>query len=998
MNQSDQSHEFRKRSAAPELLSPAGDEEALRAAVANGANAVYFGLSDFNARYRATNFTVEELPATMRYLHEHGVRGYVTFNTLIFSDELPRAVEFIAAIAEAGVDAVIVQDLGLVGLIRRVSPSLSIHGSTQMTLTEPRGIDFVRRLGVERVILARELSLREIERIRSETDVPVEVFVHGALCVAYSGQCLTSESFGGRSANRGQCAQACRQPYDLIVDGEQRDLGDKAYLLSPQDLAAYDLVGDLARIGVTSLKIEGRLKSAHYVAVTTQTYRAALDAAERGAVFSITQQQEQDLAQSFARGFTHGFLSGVNHQELVQGRFPKSRGVRIGNVVEITLRGVVVELEKTSTPLSPLGRGFLAGGEESSRDARRSTRDSSPTIKKQSVNLLIKPGDGVVFDEGHPEQDEQGGRVFSVTPVSASNQKGRESKRHLPSPPAPLPKGERGAVSFQGRSQPGASRLSSLDSRLAPDSRLIELTFGRGDVNLAAIAPGCIVWKTDDPALRRRLERTYANGSPTCRELISVRIEGVVGRPLGVRFLDSSGHSGDVVGDTPLATAIKHPLTVELVREQFGRLGDTPFELGSIALHDDAGPAEQLPVMVPKSVLNELRRRAVAALIADRERSDRVVELHRGALEELRAEIVASCSPGTTLSLPLPLGEGRGEGRATHDDSRNPSSGSLAPHPQPLSPAGGEGGDARTSFATDLAVLVRTGEQLEAVLAWKRDIATTAALDSQLSTLDSPVYCDFEDVRLFQKAVALGREAGVSIALATPRIIKPSEAGLLKQIANFKPDAVLIRNLAALAYFQEVRQTQPDLRLIGDYSLNVANELTAALFAEQGLERMVPSYDLNLTQLEKLLGHSDPGLFEVVLHQHMPMFHMEHCVFSHVLSNGRDAHECGRPCDRHQVELRDHTGEAHPLVADVGCRNTVYRAEAQSAAAYVPRLLQCGVRHFRVEMLRESAAEAATLLDTYRAVIAGKGTGTHPNRSLRVLTQIGVSAGTFDFA
>jgi putative protease len=508
------------------------------------------------------------------------------------------------------------------------------------------------------------------------------------------------------------------------------------------------------------------------------------------------------------------------------------------------------------------------------------------------------------------------------------------------------------------------------------------------------------VWKTDDPALRRRLERTYANGSPLSREPISLRIEGIVGQPLVVRFLDSRGHFGDVIGDTPLATAIKHPLTVELVREQFGRLGDTPFELGSIELCGDTGVAELLPVMVPKSVLNDLRRRAVAALIADRGRSERVVELHRGGLEEMRAEIAVKFSPETNLLLPLPSGEGRGEGRATGDVSRSESVESLAPHypPKTLSPSGGEGGDARTSFAAEMAVLVRTVEQLEGVLAWKRAIATTATLNSQLSTLDSLVYCDFEDVRLFQQAVALGREAGVPIALATPRIIKPTEEGLLKQIANFRPDAVLIRNLAALAYFQEVRQTQPNLRLIGDYSLNVANELTAAMFAEQGLERMVPSYDLNLTQLEKLLGHIDPGLFEVVLHQHMPMFHMEHCVFSHVLSNGRDAHECGRPCDRHQVELRDHTGEAHALVADVGCRNTVYRAEPQSAAAYVPRLLQSGVQHFRVELLLESAAETVALLNSYRDVLAGKNSSPASGRSLRILTQIGVSSGTFDFA
>lgn len=381
-----------KRGTQPELLSPAGDADALRAAVANGADAVYFGLSDFNARHRATNFTLAELPETMRYLHEHGVRGYVTFNTLIFSDELPQAVEYLIGIVRAGADAVIVQDLGIARLVQQLAPGFAVHGSTQMTLTEARGIEFVKEIGVDRVILARELSLREIERITQGTKVPVEVFVHGALCVAYSGQCLTSEAIGGRSANRGQCAQACRQPYELLVDDAVRDLGDKAYLLSPQDLAAYDLIDDLAKLGVCSVKIEGRLKSAHYVAATTQTYRAALDAAREQRPFSLSQQEELDLAQSFSRGFSHGFLSGVNHQELVQGRFPKNRGVRIGTVVEVTSRGVVVSLAEELAELT-----------------------------SDSESLPIKAGDGVVFDEGHPEQDEQGGRVYGIAELGVRN-------------------------------------------------------------------------------------------------------------------------------------------------------------------------------------------------------------------------------------------------------------------------------------------------------------------------------------------------------------------------------------------------------------------------------------------------------------------------------------------------------------------------------------------------------------------------------------------------
>src|SRR5258706_2196953 len=492
--------------AIPELLAPAGDFEAMRAAVANGADAVYFGLSNFNARHRAANFTIEELPAVMEYLHSHNVRGYVTFNTLIFSDELSEAMRFITAIAAAGVDAVIVQDLGLARLISRACPTLHVHGSTQMTLTEPRGIEFVKELGIKRVILARELSATDIGKITSVVDVPVEIFIHGALCVAYSGQCLTSEALGGRSANRGQCAQACRLPYELVVDGALRDLGDKAYLLSPQDLAAHDIVADLAALGVCCFKIEGRLKSAHYVAATTQTYRAAIDAAAEARKFALSSERQRELAQSFSRGFTHGFLGGVNHQELVHARFPKSRGLRVGTVVWVGREGVLIE----------------ASGD-------------------------LKAGDGVVFDEGHPEQDEQGGRIFEVRRV------GRER---------------------------------------------LEITFGRGDVNLSAIASGAIVWKTDDPAVRRKLEQSYRREGVARRVAIDIRVEATVGGALVVHARDDRGEV-TASWDRPLALAQKVPITIEGFREQLGRLGDSPFELRDLSVIGEL-PAAWGPQGLPK--------------------------------------------------------------------------------------------------------------------------------------------------------------------------------------------------------------------------------------------------------------------------------------------------------------------------------------------------------------------------------------------------------------
>ena len=856
----------------PELLAPAGDWDSLHAAVANGADAVYFGLSNFNARHRATNFTIEELPQVADYLHRHNVRGYVTFNTLIFSDELPEAVRFIVAIVAAGADAVIVQDLGLVRLIRAVASGLAIHGSTQMTLTEPRGIEFVRRLGVERVIVARELSIDEIGQIAKQTPMPLEVFVHGAICVAYSGQCLTSEALGGRSANRGQCAQACRLPYDLIVDGQYRDTGDRNYLLSPQDLAAHDLIEPLAKLGVRSFKIEGRLKSAEYVAITSQTYRAAVDAAIAAQPFELDRQRQLDLQQSFSRGFSHGFLGGINHQVLVPARFPKSRGVHIGTVVDKTEHALIVELDASHA---------------------------------QNTSSILRPGDGVVFDEGHPEQDEQGGRITHVRAIGPNT--AGSVRRAAPHSAFPIP-----------------------HSPLTP-SACLELTLFQGSINLAAIALGSLVWKTDDPAMRRRMERSYSRDLVVHRDPVDFQLTGAFAAPLTLQCRDVRGNVGRAVWPGPLQVARKYPWTIDLIREQLIRLGETPFEIRNIEtdLPTDA--------MLPKSVLNDLRRQAVAELIADRERQ-RNQTVNPAALDTLRAEIRRDHPP-------------------------------QSPSPKPA----------------QLHVLVRTMDQLEAALAWKPSPPLTGA---------STVYCDFEDVRRYREAVAKGRAAGILIAVATLRVLKPAESGLLRLIAKAEPDAILVRNLAALDFFSANNSPA----LIGDFSLNVANELTADLLLAQGLARLTPSYDLNWDQLAAMLGRIDAGAFEVVVHQHMPMFHMEHCVFAAMLSDGKDATDCGRPCDRHRVELRDRVGANFPLLADTGCRNTVFNSVAQSAAEYIPKMLDLGVRHFRVELLRETAEQAAPLLTHYANLIAGLESPRQTWRNLQVLNQLGVTRGTLQLA
>ncbi len=346
----------------PEVLAPAGDAEAMRAAVAAGADAIYFGLVGTSARARATNFEPAALAETMRGLHAHGVRGYVALNTLVFDAELARFEEQVRACAAAGVDAVIVQDLGALQVIRAVAPGLPIHASTQMTCTDAAGVRLALASGAARVILARELSLEDIGAIRGSVGdaVELEVFVHGALCIAYSGQCLTSEAIGGRSANRGACAQACRLPYELVVDGVARDLGDHVHLLSPEDLEASALVPDLARLGIVSLKIEGRLKRPEYVAATTALYRRAVDALS-GAEAPGDDDRATAL-QMFTRGSGPGFLAGVDHQRLVDGRTCDHTGLLAGTSRGVrTVRGKRCVVVRADGPIAR-GDGLLVEG------------------------------------------------------------------------------------------------------------------------------------------------------------------------------------------------------------------------------------------------------------------------------------------------------------------------------------------------------------------------------------------------------------------------------------------------------------------------------------------------------------------------------------------------------------------------------------------------------------------------------------------------------------
>jgi len=843
----------------PELLAPAGDWGCLRAALANGADAVYFGLDDFNARRRAANFTLAELPEVLAYVHHRNARAYVTLNTLVFANELPTVTQYVRAIAAAGADAVIVQDLGLACLIRRLAPTLEIHASTQTTQTEETGIAFLRSLGFGRVILARELALPEIEQVRRGTAMPLEVFVHGAICISYSGQCLASESLWGRSANRGLCAQACRLPYQLIVDGQVHDLKDRRYLLSAQDLSAWDRIHALVSSGIAGFKIEGRLKSADYVAAAVKLYRAAVDAALQQQPFAPSPRQQQELATIFSRGLCHGFLDGVDHQLLVHGRYPKNRGLFIGEVIGKTRQGIVVSLATTNP---------------------------------------IKPGDGVVFDEGRPDQDEQGGRIYTLKPASHRSPTGRRAEQEA-----------------------------------------LELGFGRDDVDLAAVAVGAKVWKTDDPAVRRSLDRSRRHHRPARLAPLTVRVDARVGQALTIRMSDTAGHEATVSWEGPLRPADKHPLTTELLREQFSRLGGTPFGLAELELRGEAGVVDSAPVMAPKSVLNDLRRRGVESLLKQREASHRHAVADAGVLDELREEAKSFLAAAPSDKTMLP----------------------------------------------SLSVLVRSLEQLQAVLDW-------ASPDRRRR--ETLLYCDLGDANQTALAARLCRAAGCRVGIATPRILMPGEIGSLDRIASLTPDAVLVRNLGTLVHF---RKEHPDLASIGDHSFNVANEITAGLLWRQGLRRLTPSHDLNWAQLRAMLGHVPPSLLEVVIHQHVPMLHMRHCLYGANLSKAASCAECDRPCMKHEIKLRDRDGRDHLVLVDQFGRNTVFNATAQTAVEFIPMMIDAGLRHFRLELLREQANEVAPLVNIYAAMLKGEMTAAVGLQTIRTCSSAPVGRGALAF-
>lgn len=384
----------------PELLAPAGGLEAFIAAVENGADAVYLGARAFSARGYASNFSEKELEEAIDYAHLRGVKVYVTVNTLLKDEEVENALKLLSWLREIGTDAIIIQDLGLISLARKYLPDLSLHASTQMTLHNSEGVEFAKKMGIERAVLSRECSLEEIKRIKEKTETEIEVFIHGALCISYSGQCLLSSLIGGRSGNRGFCAQPCRKKYRLYCEGKQiKTTG--SYLLSPKDLNTTAGLGALIKAGIESFKIEGRMKRPEYVAGVVRIYRHLIDRyIENPAEYFVSEEEQEILTQLFNRGFTQSYFFENPRWELMSRENPHNRGVPAGTVTgyDRHLNRIRVKL---SRPLR-LGDGIMVENAETRSEDKGKIVSSMYTGKGPVYSARVGDTVEIPFDSRAP--------------------------------------------------------------------------------------------------------------------------------------------------------------------------------------------------------------------------------------------------------------------------------------------------------------------------------------------------------------------------------------------------------------------------------------------------------------------------------------------------------------------------------------------------------------------------------------------------------------------
>lgn len=855
-----------------ELLAPAGNFDAFLAAVENGADAVYLGGKMLNARQFAGNFDDAQLERALDYAHARGVKILLTLNTLVLDEEMEAAVEYGARAYEMGADALIVQDMGLAARLKKLIPQIPLHASTQMTIYNLEGVKALEKMGFERVVTARELQLPEIKNICKNTSMEVEIFVHGALCISYSGQCLMSSLIGGRSGNRGKCAQPCRLPYSIQRDGKSLKNG---YLLSPKDICYIDQLSGLLDAGVASLKIEGRMKSPEYVASVVKIYRKYLDELEsgpaekpdlagnpeKGTRQKVTKEDMHELLQSFNRGgFSQGYLNGKTGPQMMACEKPKNWGTYLGTAV---------------------------------------ARDQNSNAVKVKLDGTLGNGDGIEIWSGKSFEDSPGGIVTKIV------KDGQQVKR--------------------------ANRGDT-----------VWVSVIKGNVE-----KGSSVYKTSDKEMLERAAASYTR--PSRRLAVTASFTLKKGRFPVFTLSDFNGSSVWAAGEVMPETAVNKPLTEGRIADQLKKLGSTPFDIVDLQIDMDND------LVIPVGELNNIRRKA-AELLENKIIASRKRKLPENKNSEDSGELTENLQGDLTY---FPGNIAKDAGNMSNPMRNRPA--------------------------------VNKKVKISAML-----YHLPEAIDLEKINADR-LYLPFRELLGREVSDRAGefRKQGREIFAYIPAVIKGKQTGIIYENArriSEITDGFLTGNPGTAEILKS--RAGEDVRIMGDYSLNVLNSWAVNYFKDIGYMGTALSYELNLAQLD---GISCPQEFEteIGVYGRIPVMTSEYCP---VGGSAGDAapHQCKAMCRNGVYHLKDRKNAEFLIQCDcTDCRSTVFN----SSVLFVPELAgqigKTGVDCMRLSFVDESPQEIYDIVNLHRSILENKRGGPEFEGIIEKIKAKGFTKGHF---
>ena len=795
-----------------ELLAPAGSPEHFMAALDGGADAVYLGGKQFSARKFAGNFSDEEIQNAVRQAHIKGARVYITLNTLITDKEMKNLESYLYFLSKLEIDGILVQDLGVASMAKRIASHIPLHGSTQMTVSNASGVRFLESLGFQRVVLSRELSLKEIENITKSTNMEIEVFVHGALCVCYSGQCLMSSFIGDRSGNRGSCAQPCRMPYQL-VDNAGRILQPQKgkYILSMKDMMGLEHIPDLLHARVDSLKIEGRMKSPEYVYRTVVSYRKAIDAFYKKEVLDL-KPLKLDLEKEFNRGYTASYLDNRIGTESITQYASGNHGVEIGQVVGVTNDGFIFKVKRKYTD-AVAGVSF----ETTNHGISYIDAKFQKFIKEDLYKLLTA------------EKAKKNGRVY---------------------------------WHFKNKNTPFT--IKSTENKI-----LLKCAF------------------TAEPG-----------------ELIRLSIT------------DDENNTVTVHSETVAEKAIKQVASVEEIKNQLSRLGNTWFKLSSAEIVNK-------DCMVPKSVINKMRQKAISEL-----------EILR-----MKKMIVPVLKVNDRVGI------------------------KNVPY----------------SFREDpVSIVIKTDriEHVKSALAIGIKRFIFGGESFRHKALSPSVYKEALDYVHAEKG---------EITFTFPRVVREfNEARVKKEflyLCGLEPDGIEVEYPGMIEW---VKNYHIDLPIECGSSFNLFNRESIQFLEKIGVSAAYLSQELTIPQIRDIVIASRIPL-GVTVYGRAEMMISEYCVINAIMTDVPKTH-CPAPCLKHSYLLQDQKGEKFPIRTDEWCHMHILNSHILDMRPYLPEFVKTGIKRLCLN-LKGIEGDVGGVCQSYLHILEGKELPPQPVEQNRQFTR-----------